>query len=305
MEVVNTVAPVFILIGVGAILFRRFLDAAFLRGMNWLTYWVGLPALIVHSLSRADLAEPLAAAVIAVVSGATLLTLAAGAVVARALRVPPASGGTFLQASLRGNLAFIGIPVVLFAYPESPTAGTVAILTLGPVMVLYNVLSVAVLQRSRDGGGGWLSRKLAKTLLTNPLILASVLAALLSLSGIELPFFLQRSVGVLGQMALPLALLSIGGALAVVRVKGSVRAASGAALVKTALCPLIGAGLARVAGLEGEALGVALILLAAPTAAASYILAQQLGGDEGLASGAIVISTVLSVISLSVVVAVV
>ncbi len=305
MEVLNTVGPVFILIALGALLFRRFLDEAFLRGINWLTYWVGLPALIFDSLSRAELAEPLAAKVMAVVAVATLMSLAAGALTARLLGVSSRSVGTFLQASFRGNLAFIGIPVVIFAYPDSENAGTLAILVLGPIMLLYNVLSVIVLERSRGAEGRWFTRKLLRTLLTNPLILASIAAALFSLSGWGLPFFLERSVDVLGRMALPLALLSIGGALAVVRVKGGIRAASAAAVVKVGVCPLIGVVLADIAGLEGETLGIALILLACPTAAASYILAQQLGGDEGLASGAIVISTLLSAASLSTVIALV
>ncbi len=304
MEVFDTVAPVFFLIGVGALLFRRFLDEAFLRNINWLTYWVGLPALIFDSISRADLAEPLAGKVLVVVFAATILTLLAGFGAARLLGVSVASGGTFLQASFRGNLAFIGVPVVIFAYPGSETASTVAILTLGPMMLLYNVLSIPLLQRSRDGGkGGFITRKLIRSLVSNPLIIASLAAVLFSFSGLGLPFILERSVGVLGQMALPLALLSIGGALVVVKVKGRFTPAMGASLLKVAFCPLIGLFCARLIGLEGESLGVALILLAAPTAAASYIIAQQFEGDERLASGAIVISTVLSILSLSAAVA--
>lgn len=304
MEVLNTVVPVFILIGVGTVLFRSFLDRAVLRGINWLTYWVGLPVLIFNSIARSDLAEPMALKVFFLVLAATVATLVAGSLFGRLLGVSSGALGTFLQAAFRGNLAFIGIPVVIFAYPDSETAGTLAILTLAPMMFVYNVLSVVVLQRSRDGGGAAPpTRRLLRALLTNPLIVASVAGGAFALSGYGLPFFVERSLGVLGEMAPGLALLSIGGALAVVELKGGIVPASAASLLKVGLCPLAGILLAPAFGLEGEALGVALILLAAPTAAASYILAQQLGGDEGLASGAIVISTVLSVVSLSLVVA--
>ena len=56
---------------------------------------------------------------------------------------------------------------------------------------------------------------------------------------------------------------------------------------------------------EGSPSGVALILLACPTAVASYVLADQLDGDAALSAGAIVASTLLSVVSLGVVVALV
>jgi predicted permease len=36
-----------------------------------------------------------------------------------------------------------------------------------------------------------------------------------------------------------------------------------------------------------------------PTAAAAYVMARQMGGDEGLASGSIALSTVLSFLSLA------
>ena len=304
MEVLNTVAPVFILIGIGALLFRHFLDAAVLKGVNWLTYWVGLPVLLFNSIAGADLVNPAAIRVFLVVLGATLITVISAAIAVRLTGLRRASGGAFLQATFRGNLAFIGIPVVIFAYPESSTAGTLAVLTLAPMMLVYNVISVLVLQRSQTDSRGWeMARTLLSALFANPLIVGSALGAIVAVAGVELPFFLQRSMGVLGETAPGLALISIGGALAVVKLGGRMKPAVSASLFKVALCPLAGVLLAYLMGLQGEALGVALIFLAAPTAAASFILAQQFGGDEGLASGAIVISTFFSIGSLSLVLA--
>ncbi len=304
MAVIDTVAPVFILIGIGALLFRSFLDAAVLRGVNWLTYWVGLPVLLFNSIAAADLVNPAAIRVFLVVLGATIITVVTAAIAVRLTGLRRTSGGTFLQATFRGNLAFIGIPVVIFAYPESSTAGTLAVLTLAPMMLVYNVISVLVLQRSQTDSRGWeMMRTLLRALFANPLIVGSALGAIVAVAGVELPFFLQRSMRVLGETAPGLALISIGGSLAVVKLGGRLKPAVWAAAFKVALCPLAGVLLAYLLGLEGEALGVALIFLAAPTAAASFILAQQFGGDEGLASGAIVISTLFSIVSLSLVVA--
>jgi predicted permease len=48
---------------------------------------------------------------------------------------------------------------------------------------------------------------------------------------------------------------------------------------------------------------MALILLACPTAAASYVMAQQLGSDDGLAANIIMVSTVFAVPALAAIVA--
>jgi hypothetical protein len=50
---------------------------------------------------------------------------------------------------------------------------------------------------------------------------------------------------------------------------------------------------------------VALIMLACPTAVASYVLSEQLGGDSALSAGAVVVSTILSIASLAAVVAII
>ena len=57
-------------------------------------------------------------------------------------------------------------------------------------------------------------------------------------------------------------------------------------------------------GLSPDSTRIALILLACPTATASYVLVRQLGGDESLASGSILLSTLLAAPSLATILAV-
>jgi predicted permease len=67
------------------------------------------------------------------------------------------------------------------------------------------------------------------------------------------------------------------------------------------VAPLAGWALGRLAGLSGLEMSVILILLACPTAVATYVLADQLAGDTQLSAGVIVASTLLSFVSLFVV----
>src|SRR5690606_5263381 len=123
------------------------------------------------------------------------------------------------------------------------------------------------------------------------------------LIGWPFPVFLHRSLEALGRIGLPLALLCIGGSLLIVPVKGNLCSAFTASLLKVTIAPLSGLATGIALGIAPSVMLVAVIYLACPTAAASYVLARQLGGDEGLAAGTIVISTILSMVSLSVAVA--
>jgi predicted permease len=81
------------------------------------------------------------------------------------------------------------------------------------------------------------------------------------------------------------------------------RNATVAAMLKTIAAPLLGLLIAGLLGLSGTETRVALIFLACPTAAASYVMAQQLGADDGLAANIIMLSTVLAMPALAAIIA--
>lgn len=308
MQILDSLAPVFLLIALGSILVRSgFLQKEFLRGLNDLAYWVGLPAVIFLEIARADLETGGFWSVLGVFGGGTAVAIGGSWIAIRALRLPRVSQGTFIQAGFRGNLAFIGLPVVLFAFGDAAGAHreqtlAAAVLVLAPILIAYNVVSVFVLCASHSGDAGDLMKRTVRQVATNPLILASIGGLMAALLGISFPTFLNRSLEALSRLALPLALICIGGSLVIVPVKSRLSTATTASLVKVALAPAAGLAIGLVFGVNRPLMLVAMIYLACPTAAASYVLARQLGGDEALAASSVVISTVLSLVSLAAVV---
>ncbi len=266
--------------------------------MNRLTYWFGLPALLIHRIAAASPNFGDVTGLLAVLTLTTLLGAAAAWIVARVLRLPAGSVGTFVQGAFRGNLAFIGLPVVLYAFSGSGSAGaeSSALLTFGPAVVLYNVLAVAVLlaSSSRGEGRGAL-RWTLYGLISNPILLACLLGLALSLSGLELPHLVTRALSALGQMALPLALICIGGALHWTEIRGQLGWAAAGAFMKVALLPTAGLLLAWALGLSPAHTRIVGILLACPVASASYLLATQMKGDGGLASSMIMMSYIMAI----------
>lgn len=306
MQTIETLAPIFIIVFLGWGLRRTgFLSPEFFLGMNKLTFYVGLPSLLFYKISTASKGETKAFTVFGVMLGAMVIILIVSYFVGRWLRLPPKSRGVFQQATYRGNLAFVGLPVILYSlngtHALSRTeAEAIALLSIVPMIPVYNIVAVLLLQGSSKDPKTSPARFVVQGL-TTPLVLACLAGAAFLLLEIPLPVFLGRSFNAVGQMALPLALLGIGATLDRKRIRGNLALAIGASLLKTAAVPLIGWGIALWVGLDSDELRIALIYLATPTAATSFVMAEQLGGDEVLAGSCVVISTLLSAISLTVV----
>lgn len=300
MPIVETLAPLVLLIALGAGLARiAFLGREFMGDLNKLAFWIALPALLFTSASHAE--EPGAQTwiLLAVMLAGTLLICGVAWLVAAALRMPVAVRGTLLQSAFRGNLAYIGIPVLAYSLGGDPRAMATAVVVMVLTMAFYNILAVIVLQQPGHHAGGTDLVRVMKSIATNPLMLAGILGLAVSFSGLVLPGFLDRALASLGGAAVPIALLCIGGSLATTPLRGRRSWITAAALLKVALLPVLVFLLGRLAGLGPQEQRIALVLSSCPTAAASFVMAKQMGGDEALASGSIALSTILSALGLA------
>lgn len=305
--ILNTLAPVFLLVALGALLQRTaFVSASFLKEANRVTYYLGLPALLFSQLAgsfhEAAGARPMLGAML----GATLGGIAVAYAVAWVMRVPEAAAGTFVQGAFRGNLAFVGLPIV-FTLPEVAIGGglttrSAAVIVVAPMMVFYNVAAVVVLLLSQHPLSWKMAWPFLKQLGTTPPLLATIAGVSCALLGWKLPASVDKTFASLGEMALPLGLLGVGGSIVTSKLGGAWRRPLASALVKTVAGPLLGWGVGRWLGLGASELKIVMILMACPVAVVSYTMALEMKGDEGIASGAIVLSVFTSLVTLAVVV---
>jgi predicted permease len=305
VTVFNVLAPVFLLIALGGILQRtHFVSAGFLREANKVTYWLGLPALLFSNLATSLHEAGGAQTMLNTLLAATGLVLVTAYLVAWILRLDNARIGTFVQGAFRGNLAYVGLPIV-YSLPDAPGSSglsvrAAAVVALAPMLVLYNVIAVTVLIASQHNLSRAMIKPLLKQLATTPPLIATLAGFAWALSGVPLPVSVAMSFDWLGQMALPLALLAIGGALAQSRATQGWQIPATAAFVKTTASPIFGYFVGRHFGLTGMELAVVLVFLACPTAGISFTMVSQLKGDEPLASGTILFSTFMAIVTLSV-----
>lgn len=305
--VLNTLAPVFLLITVGALLQRgSVFSAGFLKEANRLTYLVGLPALLFSELARSFHGIAIAGGMLETAAIVTALAIGVAYLAARTLRVPGPAVGTLVQGAFRGNLAFVGLPVI-FAMPEVTLPGGVssrvaAVVVIAPMMVVYNFMAIVVLLLSQHRLGWAMLRPFLRQLLTTPPLIAILAGIGVGLAGWTLPAAVDKAFVALGEMALPLGLLGVGGSLVTVPRGAGGSAAWGAALIKTTLAPAFAWAVAHTLGLGALETKIVMIFMATPTAIVSYPFALELKGDEAIAAGTIVRSTLLSIATLAVVV---
>ncbi len=294
--VIATIAPIFLLIVAGFGFKRsRFPGEGFWAPAERLSYFVLLPALIVDTLSRADLAG-IQIGALAMTMGSLALAMTALAIILRPLYgVDGPAFTSILQGTIRLN-AYLGFAL---AFAFFGTAGlTIVAVLVSFMMPMVNIVSIAALAAFGSGGRPSLKRVTVQ-IATNPLILACALGAALNALGQPLPGWVMGFLAILAGAALPLALLCVGAGLDLAPGRSRRGAVLGTCLLKLTVAPALCWGIAQTTGLAGLSLTVAVLLAATPASPASYVMARQLGGDAGLMAGIITVETALSVLTLS------
>ncbi len=310
MLVVNTIAPIALVILLGAILRRsRFAPESLFLQTNRLVFWIGIPCLLFEKTAGAAGQGEDALRIFLVLSIGMIACVALGYLVSWILRLPRRSVGAFVQAAYRGNLAYLGLPVVFYALAgasgeASPELKNLAVMAIAPLIAIYNAAAVFVLlagQKHDEPSFRKRVHHITLRMATNPLLIACVAGIAWSFTGWPLPLVVARSFGAVGQMALPLALLGIGASLRLDALRDGWLPAAACSLIKVAAAPVIGYAVSRAMGLPDEHLLIAVIFLGCPTAVVSWVMAEQLDGDKHLAAGGVVLSTLLSMVTLAIV----
>jgi len=297
VDILVIVLPVFAVIGLGFALRRlKLIDADFLFQTNRLVFYVALPLLLFHKIGTADFfANFNGALVIGSVAAITLVFLGSYAY-ASFRRYPPAALGVFSQGSFRGNLAYVGLAIVLNAYGEvGLTRAGILMGFLVPVLNFFAIFALVLPHRTREDGRGfffWI-----RQIVLNPLILASFLGILWSFFALPIPVILERSLSIATGMTLPLALIAIGGSFSLEKLRGDLVRAALATSCKIIWLPVLAAWLLVLLGVRGMDLGIGVLIAGTPAATANYIMAHQMKGDAELAASIVMLSTLGSAVT--------
>ena len=296
MSIITTIVPVFIVIFIGLGAQRRgFLSTEFTNQANRLVYHLAIPAMVFSAIAKTDLQSHMNLPVIAVSMIMVIIVAAAGLGFTRILRIQGPSRGTFIQSSFHGNLGYIGFAIVFYYLGEKGLVKGAIIASF--VMILQNILAILVLQHYSGQHQSFTRWQTIKTAVGNPVILSAIAGIAWSLWGLELPMVVDRALNIIKGMALPLALLIIGATLSFDQFKSRMTHILAAAGMKLIFMPAVSLSLFMLFSIERSEYLPGLIILAAPSATLTYVLAKEIGGDPDFAGTAISFSTLLSAIT--------
>ncbi len=300
MIVLNGLFPVFALIALGRFLrhFQMTTDA-FLKTSDRLVYFIFFPAMLFWKIggARSDGGIDWAFCLAAICAVLVLYVLSTLYIM---FAVSDYEAGSFSQSCYRFN-TYIGMAIVLNALGEEG-ARHFGIM-VGFAIPVINVLAVSTLIwfSGRSFTFRERSRLTLKALVSNPLIIACIAGILYARLVNTFPVFIDNAFRLTTSVTLPLALLSIGGVLTIDNLRGYFSLSLVAALFKLLVLPAIGYLFLRLFGVTGTPFSVGMIFFALPTSTAIYVLSSQLNSNTDLASSAIVLSTLLSFVSLTVI----
>ncbi|MDG2402237.1 MAG: AEC family transporter [Amylibacter sp.] len=283
LTVFQIVAPVFILAAIGF----TWVKIGWNYDIEFVTriaMTLSVPALIFVALMKAD------------ISADTLSNLFLSSLIAYigltfifriTVKILKLNMATYWAPLIFGNTGNLGLPLAMFAFGE---------VGLGYAVIVFAVMAVGSFSIGvwMVSGGGSLNK-----VFKEPMVWATLLGALFLIQGWQTPKWVTNTLELTGQMAIPLMLITLGVALARLKMKMISRA-----IILSILKLIVSISVAWIVGIYFElndvAFAVLVMQIATPVAVTSYLLAQKYGADANEVAGLVIASTVLSVFALPV-----
>ncbi|ADH88829.1 Auxin Efflux Carrier [Ancylobacter novellus DSM 506] len=303
--VLGALVPVFLVIALGAALKRGLLpEASHWIALERLTYFVLFPALLVVSISRADLGEVAVVDVSTALLGAIFTVSALLTVLRRPIcRVFGLAGPSYtslFQGSVRWN-TYIALAV------SGALAGSkglaVAAVGLAVMIPVLNAISVVVLARHGENGGA--TNRLLLQLARNPFIWSCIAGTLINAFDVPIPSVLVDFGDILGRASLALGLLVVGAGLRLGDLRRPRMATWFTCLAKLLIMPTLAVGIGVALGLQEIDLLIVAVGASVPSAPNGYVLARQMGGDAPLLAEMLTVQTILAAATMPAVIALV
>ena len=283
VTVLQIVAPVFLLALIGVVWVRLGYEYR-VQFVTRLAMTIGVPALIFTSLMNTEIERGALFATIWATCVVYFLITIVFFIVVKLWRLDVQ---TFLAPLIFGNTGNLGLPLALFAFGEVGLSYAVIVFA---VMGIYSFTFGIWLV---SGGGSPLK------VIKEPLVGATLLGGLFMLQGWQTPLWMTNTLELIGQMAIPLMLITLGVALARLTAENVIRGVL-LSFVKVIIFTTMAFSIGQFFELAPIALAVLVLQVSTPVAVTSYLLAEKYGVEAGEVASLVVVSTLLSVVTISI-----
>lgn len=295
MIAVSVVMPLIIYMAVGAVIkkMKLFSEEQF-KSLNTVIFKIFIPLTLFFDVYEADLNETLPPDIVAfVVSGILAAYVISLLVIPKVIKTRE-DASTVIQGIYRSNYVLFGVSIARSLCSDNGVAQVSALAAI--VVPLFNVLSV-ILFETRRGVNVKVSQ-IILNIFKNPLVQAGVLGCLLNVAGFQMPELIAAPLMQLGDIATPLALVTLGGMLSFKSILSHRKHLMIAAAGRLIILPAVMLFLAMILGYRGETLVTILAIFGSPTAVASMPMAQSMGGNGKLAGEIVAATSVFSILTI-------
>ena len=288
----NVVTPVFILVVIGYFVGPRLkIDA---RSLSRTAYFVFIPAFVFNIISEAKIDSELALQMLSFILVAQIAVALLGFLVGKALRQSREITAAFVLIATFGNVGNFGLPLIVFRLGE--TARTFATVYFVATVFISFVICVGVASWARSGGV-----TAVFSVFKTPALIALIPALVFNITDVEVPIFLSRLSGLLGQAMIPVMLISIGvqmGEIPKIKISFNVFAASTVRLIGGPVLALL---IVPYFGLEGLERSTGILQAAMPAAVLASIIALEYKLLPEFVTTTVLFSTLYSILTLTVI----
>ena len=288
----NVVAPLCFVMALGYVLkYLKMFDEDTIKCMNSVTFKAFLPTLLFYNIYTTDLGSVFNPKLMIFAALSIIVIFVLLFIFIPMIEKEDNKKGVMIQGIFRSNFVLFGIPVATSLVGEG-NVGTTALL-IGVVVPLFNFLAVVCLETFR--GGRVDIKKIIFSIITNPLIIGSLLALILLLLSINLPTFIISTIRDVAKIATPLSLVLLGASFSFSDIKKYLRETLIVVVGKLIVVPVLIVLTAYYIGFRDISLLTLMIMSASPTAVSSFQMAKEMGGDGDLASQIVVFTSAFSI----------
>lgn len=248
---------------------------------------IAAPCLIVDTLGNLGIAPSEFIGMLGASATLFVATVVAGWAIIVALGQPLR---VYLPILAIGNTGNLGLPLCVFAFGE---AG------LGFAVAVYATNSVAQFVFTPIVQSG---ESPVRTLLTTPVLYGALIGLAIMFGDVDLPTWVDSTIGLLGSVLIPLMLIALGNTLAQLRITRVGRAFAWGAL-RIAVGFAVAHAVAWAFGLEGVARGVIILQGSMPAAVFTYLFAARFNRAPEEVAGIVLSSSLITAVTLPLLVA--
>ena len=285
---VQTVLPIFLIILVGYVVGKlRNVEVDVQPFIDLIVYIAG-PCLIFASISRSDINltdfTTIAGTALAIV---LIMTLVAFLI----FKLTKSDKIGLYLPLVFGNTSYLGYPVALFAFGMAGLSRAVVFDMINSLVIFS--LGIYIVQHKNEI---WEAFKI-------PLLYAVIIGLVVNLLSIPIPDLIFTPIEMIGMITIPLALLVLGYKLTEIKITAA-RVAVLASVFRILGGFLVALAVIELFAIEGMVKDIILLQAAMPSAVMGMILAAKYDRDASLVASVVLITTVLSLISIPLILAI-